>query len=284
MHSELVLPEWSDEPFTLDELLETREAALRCRLEIDAYYKSGIANLAVGRTGSESLTNAFEKNQIYAHHNHDCSVMAVVAAGAKHVMLTLRHPVSRVISGVQRRAKRLRINERKAANRLFNDVFIKNDIISCNPYLDALRNSSHPDHPQALNVTLGRNRQSYMLPLVEFYLNANVQDEPQELKEKALDTEIWFLCTESLTEDFNRAASALGLPEAMQADPTHQSAVHSDQQKDDPDLISSENKAWLETIFANDVELNEIFCGKNSTRRFHSVKLKKVLDHFHIRV
>lgn len=268
--------EWSHEPFTLDNLLRYRHASQRCGLEDGAYNASDVANLAVGRTGSESLKRSFKHNHIFHHHNHDCSVGSVVTAGAKEIIVTIRHPVSRVISGIQRRGMESSVNRKKLANRQFVETFIQDGVVSCNPYLDALRNSSHPNHSQALNVTFGHNRQNYMMPLVEFYLNvSNVK--PYDTKEKALNADVWFLCTESLTQDFNKAASFLGLNEPMH-DHIHTSPVRSEEHKEDVERISEVNRGWLEEIYAKDLALHSILCDRNSTLRHRPIKLWKVLD------
>jgi len=309
--------------FSLDELLQLRMA--HCKAAPSAFNRSGVANLAIARTGSESLTSALRRTGLPTHHSHDCTLADVGKRGAKVVLASLRHPVSRIVSGIQRRDSDASSNTRKH-NVLFSSYFLpqrlpplEGRVISADPFLDALRNVSHPLHSRAREVTLGPTRQSFMLPVVEFYLlsssqftsggkrggaraarkgktvgrrskgaskakhqgnDASVKDghvtTRREKQAKALDPadhverwgaiEVLFLCTESLTDDFNRAASALGLEQSMKDDAkAHTSPVHSDSQTAHAQLMSDVNQQWISEVYAKDVRLYNMFCGEESS-------------------
>lgn len=265
---------WSTETFTLSDLVRYRDP----ECDLKSYNESNIGNLAIARTGSESLTRALARNNLYAHHKHDCDIVSLVAKGARTVMVSLRDPVTRLVSGVQRRASKDRMNKKKAANKQFKSLFIETNRVS-DHFFAALRDSSHPLHPQALGVTFGPRRQSYMMPLVEFYLDLSRLEPGSDLQKKVFKTKLWFLCTESLTDDFNRAAKILGLSRPMKkkASRHHTSPVRSDQEKE---LLSLQNREWITSLYARDAQLHHLFCGQNgnSTLRRKAIKLGKLME------
>lgn len=113
-------------PFTLKLQLDLRQPSCpeRALAEMVAL-THGIGYLAVARTGSEAMQLALEWGANLTHrtlpHNHDCRLRDFERLGAPHVMIGLRHPVDRIMSGVQRRSEgNLRDKQdHKVANQVF---------------------------------------------------------------------------------------------------------------------------------------------------------------------
>lgn len=92
-----------------------------------------MSHVAVARTGSLALTTAMRINKQFAHHDHDCTLADAVTSlpHVRHVVVALRLPLARMISGFQRRTGEHAekgddahaMNEKKAANRQFKDLF-----------------------------------------------------------------------------------------------------------------------------------------------------------------
>ena len=158
-----------------------------------AWKNATVSYLAVARTGSETIHVSIGRN---APHNHDCRLKDLERFGARYVFVSLRDPVARISSGVRRR--REGHNGGKKANDDFNDAFPGEHALR--NYVDALRFPSHPSHSRALSVTYGPIRQSFMLPINEYYL-ARARNTSRVL----------FVCTDRLVDDFNNQASANGL-------------------------------------------------------------------------
>lgn len=85
-------------------------------------YEGGdVTNLAIARTGSESLRDALVHNSQPAHHNHDCTLRRVADKGAARVVVSVRHPLARIVSGYQRRVEGNSLA--KGANQDFVEYF-----------------------------------------------------------------------------------------------------------------------------------------------------------------
>lgn len=97
-------------------------------------------------------------------------------------------------------------------------------------------------------ATVGPNRQSWMLPVSEFYL-AGLHGN--------LTTA--FVCTESLTDGFNRLATSWGSSARMQ---DQMGSHHMSSTTLNP--LSASNRAWVETVYANDVRLHQQHCTANA--------------------
>ena len=205
--------------FNFDDLVRIRGSSKRIDERCGrSYEKSDIVNLAVARTGSESLTGAMKYNRQRAHHNHDCTLESVNSNGAQRVIVSLRHPLGRIISGYQRRIEGNL--DYKSANALFMDNF--SGKFGLDLFLTSLRVPTHALHAKALSVVYGPKRQSYMLPVTEFYLagfrrvspslrrkdggsGSETIWEPIQSSSSSSAVRIIFICTERLNADFEKA-------------------------------------------------------------------------------
>ena len=255
------------------------------------FQENDVVNLAIARTGSESLTIALKENHQPSHHNHDCSLAALASLGARQVVTTIRHPFARLASGFQRRmdtghgtAK----SRLKSFNREFVAAFGRGGLDS---YVKALRIPEDPNHATALAVTFGPgDRQSFMMPLVGFYLGHDDPPRADKLRTsgKALEIELRFVCTSNISDHFVKAGKSWGLrfsPVAGNTQQHHQSPVSSEAATraqpsrlpgaraadktppaDTSKLVSlsDESKVWLERAYAGDVDLFGKHCGDNS--------------------
>ena len=98
---------------------------------------------------------------------------------------------------------------------------------------------------------MGPYRQSYMLPVSEFYLAGSHGN---------LTTA--FVCTESPTTNFNRVAARWGSSARMQ---DQMGSHHASSTPLNPP--SASNRAWVEAVYANDVNLHRRYCPwPNETR------------------
>jgi len=230
-----------------------------------------IANLAIARTGSDSVSKALRANSQAAHHNHDCTLSHLANAGAKRVVVSLRDPVARIISGYQRRMSNSgRGKSQKFANAEFRRLFSAGGV---DDFISALRLPDHPRHKGALMVTYGQKRQSYMLPLFGFYW-ASSNERSQEKGD--ITVEVRFLCTATLSADFSAAGTAWGVDfepmDASAQNNKHRSAVYSDVvastsgNKTSHSLVMSvENRAWITEIYKRDLELVDEHCSGHDT-------------------
>jgi hypothetical protein len=159
--------------------------------------------------------------------------------GARYVFVSIRDPVARVSSGVKRR--REGHGSGKRANDEFNGSFPGEHALR--NYVDALRFPSHPFHVRALNVTYGPVRQSFMLPVHEFYLSG-VRNTSRVL----------FVCTDRLVDDFNAQAKAHGLTVRAPNTVYHRSNafVHA---------LTDEQQAWVRSVYAADYALWSTHCA-----------------------
>jgi hypothetical protein len=238
--------------FSLELLLAHREAKRHCWMGVDdwlpgATSEQGLGYLAVARTGSESLQIAIQQNlpSVRVPHNHDCTLRDLESINVSNVVISLRDPLARISSGVSRRLDLKHFD--KQANEKFVTNF--NGSNAVNEYVTALRQPSHPMHSVAMEVTVGPKRQSYMLPITEFYLA------------RALGVaRVTFVCTDTLTDDFNTLARNLGLPQNMNTH-THKSSGSSSDQIFVQARFSEENARWIRRLYAEDVRLVEEHCG-----------------------
>ena len=157
-----------DQPFSLELLIDhlKGERAPNCSAWIGKMDRRGeqgwstpMLYLAVARTGSESLNVAIGKRR--APHTHACTLpllqreaMTTKRFGMStepfRVLISLRSPLERISSGVQRRSDRLNITHQKPANQLFIRHFRE----GADRYLNALRDVRDPLHRVAMEVTL----------------------------------------------------------------------------------------------------------------------------------
>lgn len=227
--------------FTLARLIQQRAPA--CGTDWTKHLaRLPVAYAAVARSGSESL-------QIYLGasypHNHDCTVADLERKGARFVYVALRHPVERIASGVKRR---LEMHQNDQPNQLFVDTFHGADAM--NSYIRAIQDHTHPQHAAALQCTLGRMRQAYMLPVSEFYLAGSMNR-----------ANILFVCTDTLITDFNAQAARWDLP--LKVVP-NTSLIHHKSYARLNDLGHAQ-RAWIHRTYHRDVALWHTHCNHTQT-------------------
>jgi hypothetical protein len=150
-------------PFSLESLVALREATGACGPDkgpAAGYGPGDVTNLAIARTGSESVTKAMRRAGQPGHHNHDCTLAALAALGARRAVVSIRHPVARLVSGYQRRMETA--SDRAGTKRANRDYVAQFRAGGLEEYVSALRLPAHPKHAAALAVTYGNERQSYM--------------------------------------------------------------------------------------------------------------------------
>ena len=121
-------------PFTLKLLLSLRHPRCSGKPLADMVARTdGIGYLAVARTGSEAmqsaLASAADVDKHDLPHNHDCRLRDLEhIPGAHRVLISLRHPVDRIMSGTARRVEKH--EKSKPANSLFQQHFRGKDAVN----------------------------------------------------------------------------------------------------------------------------------------------------------
>ena len=221
-----------------------------------------VAYLAVARTGSESLGKALREHhskkaleqRFTAHmpHSHDCTLRDVETAGATHVLISLRHPADRLMSGVKRRLEGARGKSAKLPNADFLDAFGPFGANALNAFVSALRDVAHPLHTRAMNQSIGPMRQNFLLPVSEFYLaNGRTDDRAAHSG---------FVCTPTLAGDVQRVTQSWCVRD-MHVQGQEES-IHRSHTTMKP--LSAENRAWVDTTWAADVALWRLHCGEGA--------------------
>lgn len=230
------------------------------------YSRKDVVNLAIARTGSETVRKVLLQNNQPAHHEHRYALQDVYEKGARRVLISIRHPVSRLVSDFQRHG----FGKMNHNPKLGNADFIAN-FHDLNTYFDALRLVDNPLHELALNVTYGYGVKNCMIPVAEYYLRdwKNTQEyQSPEWWAKEKGVEIRFICTATLAPDFGEVAEEWGMTQLMQ--------VHAHSSKFDSENItlitsrpesrlSEANLAWYRNQYRNDFALYERHCANRKT-------------------
>ena len=142
-------------PFNLTEKVRAQRARPCALAGLGPHGATRTVNLAVARTGSASVRDALRRLGWASHHAHECALEHVRQRGARRVLVSLRAPVARVVSGFQRREERSELNPagraaRKGANQLLAAAFG-----SVDAFVDALRDPAHAQHAVALHRVVG---------------------------------------------------------------------------------------------------------------------------------
>ena len=202
--------------------------------------------LPVARAASESLTKAMYRAGQPRWHCHHCRVQSLFAKAGENireVVVPLRDPVARIVSGYQRRCERHFMS--KVENRLLVE-----DFTSLNSFIDALRDSSHEKHALAMTMVYKHGSQNYFLPVMEFYL----ADAPLD--------RVRFICTCHLKDDVAELGHHLQLPVSLQdRSRLHASKQDSDSPSVQQQFLSEENMQWLRKIYAADYALFYKHCS-----------------------
>ena len=134
--------------FNFADQLGSKDMEHHCRNDLSGLVgvNGSVMSVSVARTGTKTVSEMLSgAGQPYLH-NHHCNVKLLLEAGAAHVIMGLRHPIARVVSG-------------NPTN---------------NSYISALRNASDPNHFRHMSETYRPYRLSSMLPM-QFYLQGSQQ-------------------------------------------------------------------------------------------------------------
>ena len=205
--------------------------------------RSRVVNLAIARTGSESVTKTMQAVGAAAHHDHACSLRDASRAGYDRVVISLRDPAARLVSGFQRRVAG---GARKRANRDLADAF-GDDV---DGYVEALRDTTHAKHAAALRVSLAPNAQHWLMPIEEYYLRGF---EPRANGSLA----VAFVCTEALDAGVRAVAARWDL----RAPPvTEATTHHASPNKSHGGMLAPANAAYVRALYARDAALHVAHC------------------------
>lgn len=204
-------------------------------------------NLAVARTGSGSLTQAVRAMGFRAHHDHACTLRDAARVGYDRVIMSLRDPAARVVSGFQRRVAG---GLNKQANRDFSDAFGDDP----DGYVEALRDNSSPRHAAALRVSLAPNAQHWLMPVAEFYLSGFEERQNGSIT-------VAFVCTATLDAGVRAVAARWGLGRRVLS-------RHASPKPSNATMLSPINAAYVRALYARDVSLHKAHCGGESAASF----------------
>jgi len=220
-----------------------------------------VVALAIARAASESVVKATTSAKLQWHslHLHECALADWAAAGARRVVVSLRDPVSRLVSGFQRRVEG---GAPTAANRAFAREFPRLDA-----YVDALFAPADPRHALALEITYPDKNQNFLVSVEEFYLASLDRGAPRDAREVAVD--VRYACIESLDDDVAAILGAWGRAPKANARKNatkHRSRNASDAPTTRHRLISDGNAARVEALYAADAALHARHCSADRGR------------------
>jgi hypothetical protein len=197
-----------------------------------------VTYLAIARAGSTTLGTVFR------YHDHDCTLRDMEERGARRILVTLRHPLARISSGVARRLEGKA--SKKTANRIFFENFKEGGVEA---YITALRNELDPFHDVAMKATVGERRQSYMLPITQFYLDNSLGL-----------AGVTFLCLETLDDDYEAAFQRWGTEPKKKLQTENTSKVSSRNSTSVLLRFSPESIQWVAQTYAADIALYKKHC------------------------
>lgn len=221
-----------EDQFSLSKLAAAKDSQRHCHLQ-SAQLKRSIVTLSISMAGSGSgMTDELDEL---------CQVPQVLANGAGHVLVPLRHPLARLLTGFQQ-AQMVQFN-------------------TLNQFLDSLRNSSEEKHQLALDLAYRPGRANFLLPL-QFYLGDSV---PSSERQRRV---VSFICRCRMEEELKRISQSL-----------HVDVDFSGLEKPEPDdamlydamlpgsSLSSKNRAWFLAEYAADLALYQEHCSACSDAR-----------------
>lgn len=229
-----------------------------CNLNNLRWRPRDAVGLSVARAASETVHARLKGQGAPSVHRHECALADYARAGARRVVVSLRDPVARLVSGFQRRVEGN--NARHADNAAFVAHFETLDA-----YVDALLDADDASHGAALNVTYGGTRQNFMLPVEEFYLD--LDRVPAGAAPRDADVvDVRYACVESLDADLARILDAwrVNITDASYVMADHHSAKRSDSAAAQHAIISDANAARIRRLYANDAALHARFCRARS--------------------
>ncbi|CAL1141764.1 unnamed protein product, partial [Cladocopium goreaui] len=261
-----------DRSFSLEDMIRSKDTAL-CAKKLPPLNGSMVLSVSVARTGSETLSRMLESTGLNLH-DHQCNAHTLLEHGAGHVIVSLRHPVSRIVSGMQwhthvynmtlaigaflnSSSSKLSIagatgahneqSERSDRGQFSHGAYdLQHKVFSFDDfnhsYVDALRNTSDPNHRIALDVQYRPYSNSVFMPVVDFYIKGLTNEERGRVS---------FVCTCTLKEDMDRVSKELNLnldTEIL----SHESVSSSDDPEVQLQWLSQRNIDWIREIYAAD--------------------------------
>jgi hypothetical protein len=216
------------------------ECAIRSHFQAEE-----VAYLPIARAGSETL------GTVFGYHDHDCTLRAMEKRGARRILVTLRHPLARISSGIARRLEWK--GGKRPAIILFLEYFKEG---GAEAYVKALRDELDPFHDVAMELTVGERRQAFMLPITQFYLDNSLGL-----------AGVTFLCVETLEDDYKAAFQRWGAePKKLQR--KHTSNVSSGNSTSVLLRFSPESIQWVAQTYAADIALYKKHCPAEGYRKF----------------
>lgn len=240
--------------FTLEKLEQERRKR-ECKWK-EVKNKNEVAYLCVARSASATVQEIVQQIEgVEAEevlHDHNCRLETLEEGGARKVLVVLRHPLARISSGLARRFEGFSLD--KYGNKILYENFE-----SAEDYISALRNVTNDRHSAAMK-TLKWSGQNYLTPVTEFYLKGSLGE-----------AELAFLCIDSLIDDAIHALDEWNLEHSVKSlikesnleTQHHQSKLFSSSNLTNVfSRFSQESIAWVEKIYAADIQLFESHCGK----------------------
>ena len=244
-----------DRSFSLEDMMRSKDTAL-CAEQLPPLNGSMVLSVSVARAGSETLSRMLGSTGLHLH-DHQCNAHTLLEHGAGHVIVSLRHPVSRIVSGLQWHAhgdisQSVSADagdeaERSDLGHLSGTAYaLQGAVFSFDEfnhsYVDALRNISDPNHRVAMDVQYRPYSNNIFIPVVDFYMKRITNEELRRLS---------FVCTCTLKEDMDRVSQKLNLnldTEIL----SHESASSSDDPEVQRQWLSQRNIDWIREIYAED--------------------------------
>mmetsp|Transcript_25950 Transcript_25950/g.47862 ORF Transcript_25950/g.47862 Transcript_25950/m.47862 type:complete len:563 (+) Transcript_25950:49-1737(+) len=238
--------------FDLHKLVRAKDADRFCG-PLPEMHKNSVVSLAVAHAASQTVTNFLNDYGQPAIHDHSCTQSLVAASGARHVIIPLRNPTSRLISGFQHF-----INSADGSQ---GDGYYSSALNSggqfpnFNAFVNALRDTENIKHAEALDLAYRPDSHDYLLPIVEFYLGGVKSPDSKRVS---------FVCMCRLDEDVTRVVKKLGISLfELNMNTTHASKKDSANIDVHKRPLSKENEAWIRKIYAEDYDLYAKHCGRS---------------------
>jgi len=258
-------PPWW-EPFSLERLIEARDAEGDCwwlnedrvtRVEFKLPEAGRVARLQIDESGSDSVIEMLgslvagdkesQRKEADLRFNVDCTLSKVHGKVARRVVVALRDPLSRILSGLE---KHIGLKSRWLPK---DEVFVRktfnNNFKTADEYLDALRvhdtNGVSGMHKRAMAVTHCRYCLNFMMPVKGYYI--------RDTDNTAADPTVKFVCTCKLAEEISKVADDWGLQLQNSTAPNLEDSTLT---------ISDVNRKWIEETYAEDFAFYKEHCGQ----------------------
>lgn len=210
--------------FSLSKLVAAKDSQRHCHLQT-AQLKRSIVMLSIPMSGSGSgMTDEL------------CQVPQVLDSGAGHVVVVLRHPLARLLTGWNQ-AEMVHFN-------------------SLNQFLDSLRDSSEEKHQLALDLAYRPGGVNFLLPLRQYYLGDSV---PSPERQRRV---VSFICRCRMEDELKRISQSLHVTDVnfagLEQDPDD-AMLYDAMLPGSP--LSAKNREWFLEEYATDLALYQEHCS-----------------------